>query len=229
MTTSIAIPSRKVCSSPHHRGARWLPAVYFHVYAWTDESKSIPRRLQSWCQTCQRLHTRLRDGHKPRTNKLRVKTGDNGYEPQTEGERERYREYQRQRYAGWTDEKKEDRREYQRFMLEAKRREAGIEPRQMKRLKSELPRRNISTAFTEPLLDPAPLGEFLKKHLKSTSIHAMEHRGRVNKRKLEAIISCAGEVTSYPIQARLGLELADRILTGLDCTYLLYVLYPQED
>jgi len=194
--------------------------VYFHVYAWTDESKSIPRRLQSWCQTCQRLHVRIKGGHKPRANKIGVKTGDNGYEPQTPAEWERYREYQRERYAGWTDEKKEDRREYQRIMLEAKRREAGVKPRALKRYESKLPQRNVYSVIDEPQLPSKPLGDWLKSQLRFMSISEIGVRGRVNKEKLEEIM--AGEID-------IGLELADRLLTGLDCVEQLYVLYPQED
>ena len=221
MTTSIVTPSRKLCTSPHHRGARWLPAVYFHVYRWTDESKTAPRRLQSWCQTCQRIGMRLKNGYKIRKpSHIGVRSGSKGYEPQTPDEWERYRAYQRQKYAGLSESQQEERREYQRIRTEALRREAGIEPRKLKRLERVFQGANQHGGEDEPMLDPQPLAKLIKNHLDHTSISAISKRGQTSPSKVKEVLSCAGPV---------GLDLADRILTGLDCTHMLYVLYPQED
>lgn len=47
-----ALPARRLCRSPHHKGQRWLPACYFGRY--TSASLQGGVRLKSWCLTCVR-------------------------------------------------------------------------------------------------------------------------------------------------------------------------------
>ena len=52
---------RRLCTSKHHKGQRWMRGVFFHANGW-DECKEQPVRLQSHCQACQRIATRIRNG-----------------------------------------------------------------------------------------------------------------------------------------------------------------------
>lgn len=52
---------RRLCTSKHHMGPRWMTGVFFHANGW-DECKEQPIRLQSHCQACQRIEVRIRNG-----------------------------------------------------------------------------------------------------------------------------------------------------------------------
>lgn len=208
--------SRRLCTSPHHRGPRWLPIVYFHVAEWADESKTIPRRIQAHCKTCQNENQRLSKGHKPRGEST------TGYKRRTKAEQERYRAYKRTKYAEMTPEQREDRKEYWRIHAEAKRREAGIKPRQFKKrqvsvgsLTRERPQPD------EPVLDANPLAVFLEELVHRHGRTTVAKQGSIGLPQLDSILDGT--------EATVRLELADRILTGIGYPEQLAILYPQED
>lgn len=98
---------RRICTSPYHKGPRWLPISYFHVKEWTP-NKTAPLGLLSWCATCQREYTRIKGGHKPRQPaKPRV----------------------RKPYKDWTRAEKLKHREKTRLWHAKRRREEGVEAR----------------------------------------------------------------------------------------------------
>lgn len=56
---------KRLCTSPHHAGPRWIHGIYFHASGWNEDG-SAPVRLQSRCQTCMRIEQRIRKGRKKR-------------------------------------------------------------------------------------------------------------------------------------------------------------------
>jgi hypothetical protein len=66
----MAIPTRKLCVSPYHKGSRWLLACYFY------RSKRASTGLQSYCQTCCKIALRAEntsDGLKLKRNEYHRK------------------------------------------------------------------------------------------------------------------------------------------------------------
>lgn len=113
---------RKICTSPHHKGPRWLPLVYFNASEWF-EGKEFLKRAQPYCQACQRIDVRIRQGVK-RTGKPfnpRKERGKyglkskhvGGYIAETEEEKEILRKMWRDKYHRASPEAKQKRREYQ--------------------------------------------------------------------------------------------------------------------
>jgi hypothetical protein len=203
---------RKHCTSPRHQGPTWLPLLYFHAAEYTDSSRTVVKRLQSHCTTCQRENTRRRGGFKPRQpSKLGLRTGPNGYIVETEEERRIYNAYQRERNRRKTPEQREERREYDRFRTDALRRRAGI------------PRRNLSRRLPSRRpgghrIDAGPIREYLR---------ALDSNGGVPKlrsvtpRRIRSLLRGEYERTSF--------DVVDRILTELDDQLTLQRLYPEED
>jgi len=54
---------RRICTSPYHRGSRWLLANYFHAKGWNSD-KTAPIRVQSRCMACMRIEQRIKKGVK---------------------------------------------------------------------------------------------------------------------------------------------------------------------
>lgn len=52
--------TRKLCTSPHHLGPRWLLSIEFSVKVWGDIEGTWVAQLQSECKACQRLRARRR-------------------------------------------------------------------------------------------------------------------------------------------------------------------------
>lgn len=212
MTTTMTC-GRRICTSPLHKGQRWLPISYFHPHEWHDpETKTRLKRPQAWCKTCLRLKTRLRGGFKARQpSKLRLKSDNTGYIVTTEKERETYRQYAREKYANLTPEQKADKREYNRIRAEAKRREAGIQPRNFRKQK---PRTK------SPTVDAAPMLAWLDKHLawSTDTVDLLCARAGVT----ESVVRKAlrGD------ERNVALDTVDRLLIAAGEPWLLTQLYP---
>ena len=54
----------RCCTYVNHQGPRWRSIIDFHVKVWADSEKTRPQVLQSWCKTCTRLHSRIRNARK---------------------------------------------------------------------------------------------------------------------------------------------------------------------
>lgn len=204
-----------------------------------ERDDGVPKRLQSWCSCCQRIHQRVRQGierrgrpYEARTpSRLGIPTGPNGYEPQTEEEREIYRAYQRERHANRTPEQVEDQREYQRFYAEVKRRRNGSKKRRFKRLASPRPEGHGQIMF-----DSTPFLRWLDSWLKMMSHHDGQH---INKdgykpvHNLTQLAEVAGisprSISHARVKGRVSLDTVDRVMTAAGAEYLVYVLYPLDE
>lgn len=64
-------PCRKLCTSPLHKGPRWMLLLGFDVKTWgsTEPGKEWVAQYQSWCRTCYRVASRrrkaIREGRDP--------------------------------------------------------------------------------------------------------------------------------------------------------------------
>jgi hypothetical protein len=188
------------------------------------DDDGTPKRLQSWCSCCQRVHQRIVKGeevrgrpyeaHRP--NKLGIPTDAQGYAPQNEREREIYRAHQRERYANRTPEQIEDQREYHRIYAEAKRRQAGIAPRPFKRL---APQRPVGRFVV--MLDAEPFLLWLTRWLEAMDFgleQLARESGVASRRILDARAS-----------GKVGLDTVDRMMTTAGEEHLVYVLYPLDE
>lgn len=216
ITSLNHIPSittgRRLCTAPHHTGQRWLPVSYFHVAEWTDATKTVPKRLQAHCKTCQVITQRKRKGCGPR------KPSTTGYKLETPKDREIYNEYQRQRYHKLTDQQRDDRRERERIRAEGKRREAGIQPRKFRKHQMD---GRLRPEPAEPTFPATPLAEFVTEMMHRHGVTAIANAAKVGTDRIQAI---ADEQ-----EPTVTLELADRVLTGLGYPELLATMYPGED
>lgn len=211
-TASAVACGRRHCTSPHHQGQQWLPVSFFHIAEWADDERTIPKRYQAHCKTCQVLNDRERNGYSAR------QPSKTGYRLETAEDRRVYNAYQKQRYRDMTDQQREDRRERERIRAEALRRKAGIKPRKLKRLESRLS--DVRPQPGEPLLLARPVVEFLEEMVHRHGRTAVANGSRIGTDRLDELMD--GKVE------HIYLELADRILTGLGYPEQLAVLYPDD-
>ena len=205
---------RRLCTSPHHRGPRWLPITYFAVALWQDNQKTIPKRLMSHCKTCQNLSIRERKGYQQH------KPSQTGYKRRTEAEKERYRDYRREAWQKRSEAQKRDRREYDRIRAEARRRAEGVPKRSLERHRSSV-RKSAANAAHDPQLDAAPLCDFIEELVHRHGKSAIARAGNISLDRVDELLARQDKTVT--------LELADRILTGVGYPEQLAILYPAEE
>lgn len=133
---------RRLCTSPHHRGPRWISHIEFHVKLWGDPEKTWIAQYQSVCRTCTRIHNRAavakRKGRDKPFNPWRPRQT-----PEQRREAARARYARRRRDPAYMENKRAKERENAAF----RRRRAGIPPRQFKR--SEAPLRATTASVAQ--------------------------------------------------------------------------------
>jgi len=166
--------------------------------------RTSPKRFQAWCQTCQRIATRLRTGSKARRSKY----------PTREARLARRKELREQR----TPEQKADAREYARDYAEKRRRAAGIKPRRLKKLRK--PHGQLRQVAGEPVYKSGPIVEFLEEMVHRHGISAVSRATGLGMERLSRMLD--GNIRTVTLVE------ADRIFTGLNCPEQLVMLYPEE-
>lgn len=126
--------NRKLCTSPYHRGPRWILTLYFDVRKRNPDGSA--KTFQSRCRTCMLIEHRIRLGIQRRGRPYEKRTGHriSGYKGETEEERQRRRAYKRAQYKKnmANPGKRKKRKERERMNATLRRRQEGIPPRQFK-------------------------------------------------------------------------------------------------
>lgn len=218
------VAGRRHCTGPNHQGCRFLPVSYFYVAEWVDEAKTIPKRLQAHCQTCQKIDGRVRQGiqrrgkpygqRKPSKLGLKAKP-EGGYVLETEEDREKYREYQRERYRKLTKKQKDDRREYGRIYAEVRRRRNGVTPRSFKNRNTVPP--------GDSYLPFEPFQEWVLEQLKIYTVSELAEILGYSEKQIRRWRD--GEDSGKEIQY-VSVSTVDRTFMALDRPELMAILYP---
>jgi hypothetical protein len=212
-TASAVACGRRICTSPHHTGQRWLPIIYFNVSEWHDVQRTKPKRIAAHCQTCQRIANRLRNGHEP------LQPSKTGYRQRTPAERLRYQKYRKAKYDQRSAQKRAEAREYARDYAEQRRRAEGVKPRHF-RNRHKRPR-HLSPQAGEPHLPAAPLIKFLEEMVHRHGLSAVARGSSLGHYNLKALLD--GEIKEVTLGE------ADRVLTGLGFPHELAIIYPEEN
>lgn len=192
--------TRRICTSKHHLGPRWLPITYFYPKTRVNSPTLTPITFQSWCMTCQRIENREARGFQPR--KLRMS-------PEERKKRKNESHHRRMQDPEYAARRREQQREYQRERLAAKRREQGIPARGKRKL--------TKRGSKEPrvMLPAEPLLNYLKTRY--DNYHSVLSLN-LHRRVIEA--KHAGKIE---------LGAADKILVDLGASHMLHELYPLPD
>lgn len=195
---AIGSRTRRFCTSNHHTGPRWLLAIEFHVKVWGDETKTWPAQLQSQCKSCQRISSRIYQGLAKRGVPYEARVIPS---PLTEEERRERRVIKAKRYQNWINKpgNREDRKEYGRIYQEAKRREAGIEPR----AKDEV---QVFVTHGDTRLPAGPLLEYCEAMgIQSRHLVGLNNVNTVTLHRADVILQDAGHPyvlnLLYPLEA----------------------------
>lgn len=158
--------TRRFCTSPFHRGPRWLLHTEFHVKKWGDETKTWPAQLQSQCKCCQRQNARVAVAWKRGKKEPYQKRADHKQDHKARNARRRAKYRKQMKDPLW----REERREYQRMMRAIRARQRGIPPRQFK---------HRDVVDPGPRVDAGPIVHAVRVAIEqSEEIHDLDHRER---------------------------------------------------
>lgn len=214
MNQDESTPTRKLCTSKHHQGPRWLllynfyPKTYYK-HQFTPDGDLIPKSFQSWCMACQRIYQRHYRGLSPN--------------PRPPGLNKDQRNARRRaRYQALTPEQKkqkaESRREYERERQAAARRQRGIPPAPTPKSNRRKPLRDkkgrkITNPYT--YLPAQPLLNYLTHEAPTAYTQLLSHTSQRRVREARTT-------------GRIELRALDHIILDLDAPHLLPQLYPEE-
>lgn len=202
---------RRLCTSPLHRGPRYLSHVYFYVKVWGDIERTWPAQLQSHCMTCQRIALR--------TTQARRRGKSEPFRQQTRMTREERRRRKRRSEKEYrkNPEYCEKKRRYAREWARAKRVKEGVRyrgPWKKYREEMETNERVTTESFMPILVELFAFGASRFNTQKELQIWL-----GINENEMKALV-----LASKNRMRTLSFDLCDKVLTATGNVHLSYDL-----